>query len=131
MTRSRKLALASLLLPALGWLALGLVPAPALPPAAVSSRALFDSRSALMSLSIGANDTYRFAVALDEISPALVDATLKYADQHYFLHPGVNPLSLLRAALSTAVAPRRPIGASTITMQVARLTLGLNTRSIP
>ncbi len=131
MTPLRKLALASLLLPALGWLALGLVPAPALPSAATSSRALFDSRAALMSLSIGANDTYRLPVALDEVSPSLIDATLKYEDQHFFLHPGVNPVSLLRAALSTAAAPQRPIGASTITMQVARLTLGLSTRTIP
>jgi penicillin-binding protein 1C len=75
----------------IGWLALRLVPAPALTASAIGSKALFDKDGALLSLSLSADDKYRLFHSFKEISPSLVRATLLYEDAHFFSHPGVNP----------------------------------------
>ena len=49
-------------------------------------------------------------------------------DRWFYWHPGFRPLALTRAAYKTYVDGDRQ-GGSTITMQLARLTFGLNTRS--
>ena len=36
-------------------------------------------------------------ISLDQISPYLVQATVAAEDKHFFLHPGVNPLAIIRA----------------------------------
>ncbi len=48
-------------------------------------------------------------------------AVLRYEDRRFYRHPGVDPLAVLRAAHDNLVRGRRVSGASTITMQVARL----------
>ncbi len=63
----------------------------------------------------------RIPVALDEVPEALVTALLAFEDQRFYLHPGVDPIALLRAAVSNLRAGRVVSGGSTITMQVARL----------
>ena len=57
-------------------------------------------------------------------------ATLLYEDRRFHRHPGVDPLALLRAAWTTYGRRERVVGASTITMQLARLRFGLYTRSV-
>ena len=59
----------------------------------------------------------------------MVRAVLLYEDRHFYRHPGVNPLSLLRASAGMLGGARR-MGGSTITMQVARLRLGLSTTTL-
>ena len=54
---------------------------------------------------------------------------LMHEDQHFYRHAGFNPAALARAALSSYSGGPR-IGGSTITMQLARLMYGLNTRSV-
>jgi penicillin-binding protein 1C len=56
-------------------------------------------------------------------------ATLELEDRHFHEHPGVNPLSILRA-LWGVVSGTRQGGGSTITMQVARLRWQLRTTSV-
>lgn len=48
-------------------------------------------------------------------------AVLHYEDRYFRWHPGVNPVSILRALYQNVNAGRVQSGASTITMQVARL----------
>jgi len=126
---------------ALAWLALALVPPPALrnrgqTPISGSqglspiSDVLFDSRGDLLSLSLSYDERYRVPISYAELPKEVVQATVLYEDRHFFDHFGVNPFSLARGALMTVVAPKRPIGGSTITMQLARMQLGLSTRSI-
>jgi penicillin-binding protein 1C len=114
----------------LAWLALGLVAPPPLTEPGGRSQALFDSGGELLSLSLSPADSYRVPVSWSQISSHVVRATVLYEDRHFFAHFGVNPWSLLRGALMTVFAPNRPIGGSTITMQLARMQLGLGTRSI-
>ena len=60
-------------------------------------------------------------MAIDEVDPDLVAALLAYEDRRFFSHFGVDPIALARAALSLVTEGRAVSGASSLTMQVARL----------
>ena len=74
------------------------------------------------------DDQYRLWVPLSRVSPTLVDTFLLKEDRWFYWHPGVNPIAIIRAAFRTYAAGDRQ-GASTLTMQVARLGLRLSTRT--
>ena len=59
----------------------------------------------------------RIPVALDQVAPIAVQATLAAEDQRFRVHPGVDPLAMARALVQL---PARRSGASTITQQLAR-----------
>lgn len=112
------------------WFLLRFIPLPALLDKSNSSKALYDSRGKLLSLSLTRDEKYRLYVPLGDISPSLVEATLLYEDKHFYSHPGINPYSIIRAITQTLSNYRKPIGGSTITMQLARLRFSIKTRSI-
>jgi penicillin-binding protein 1C len=91
---------------------------------------LRDRDGRALHLGLAKDDRYRIKVSLNDISPAMRRATLAYEDEHYFSHPGVNPLSLIRAVAGRLQGVSRG-GGSTISMQYARLRFGLSTRTIP
>jgi penicillin-binding protein 1A len=65
----------------------------------------------------------RIFVPVDAIPHRVIDAFLAAEDKDFYSHPGVDFLSMFRAAitdLSRLRHGRRPIGASTITQQVAK-----------
>jgi penicillin-binding protein 1C len=103
---------------------------PDLTPVGGYSRAVLDRHGALLRLSLAADERYRLYVPLQDIAPAVADATLLYEDRHFRRHVGINPVALVRAAWTTYVTRERPVGASTITMQLARLRYQLDTRSM-
>ncbi|WP_116807848.1 penicillin-binding protein 1C [Steroidobacter cummioxidans] len=94
-----------------------------------SSTAIFDRQGRLLRLTLASDHQYRLWTSLDDISPELVEALLLHEDQHFYRHPGFNTASLIRAAVSSYSGGPR-VGGSTITMQLARLMYGLNTRTI-
>lgn len=57
----------------------------------------------------------------DSIPRKFEQCLLTFEDRHFYRHPGVNPVSLLRAAVQNIKAGRIVSGGSTLTMQVARL----------
>ncbi|CAM4396266.1 penicillin-binding protein 1C [Bordetella tumbae] len=57
----------------------------------------------------------------EQVSPYYLQTLLGYEDRWFYWHPGVNPVSLMRAAWQWAAHGRIVSGGSTITMQVARL----------
>ncbi len=59
-------------------------------------------------------------VALDEISPFLVNATLCSEDRRFWWHPGVDPVACLRALRSNVRAGRVVEGGSGLTQQLVR-----------
>ncbi|MFT4625668.1 MAG: penicillin-binding protein 1C [Myxococcota bacterium] len=61
------------------------------------------------------------ADAPDCLPPRAVAATLAIEDRRFHTHPGVDPLSVARAAQQNLQSQDRISGASTIAMQVARL----------
>ena len=94
------------------------------------SAAAEDRHGRLLRLALANDDRYRLKLPLDQISASAIDATLLYEDRHFQFHPGVNPGALLRAAWTTYAVRDRVVGASTITMQLARLRFSLDTKSL-
>ncbi|WP_149754888.1 penicillin-binding protein 1C [Roseivivax sediminis] len=64
---------------------------------------------------------WRMRVAPGAVDPALVAMLVAYEDKRFFDHAGVDPRAVLRAAGQAVRAGRIVSGASTLTMQVARL----------
>ena len=89
-----------------------------------------DRNGNVLRVTLTADQKYRIWTPLKEISPALIDATVRFEDKYYGKHPGVNPVSLARAAWNFALSKGTRVGASTITMQLARLRYRLHTRTI-
>ncbi|WDE12613.1 penicillin-binding protein 1C [Thalassomonas haliotis] len=67
------------------------------------------------------NGIWRYPVTLEQVSPLYIDALLNYEDRWFWYHPGINPLSLLRAAGQNISENRVVSGGSTLSMQVARI----------
>lgn len=114
-------------------LALPLVVFLAIPPKLMQdvsfSRAVYDRHGELLRLTLSRDDKYRLFVPLDHISPTLIEAVLLHEDRYFYDHPGVNPVALLHAAWRHLGGSARG-GASTLTMQLARLRLGIHSHSI-
>ena len=103
-------------------------PRPPLSAQIPSSAAVLDKEGRLLRLTVAADQQYRLWTPLEQVSPEFVAALLLHEDRHFYWHPGVNPSSLARAALATYTGGTRQ-GGSTLTMQLARLLYGLNTRT--
>jgi penicillin-binding protein 1C len=72
---------------------------------------------------------WRLPVTLAEVDPLFIQILIAYEDRRFRTHRGVDPQALARAGYQL-VRHLRPIsGASTITMQVARLLSGRSTRN--
>ena len=75
----------------------------------------------------------RVFVPIEAIPKRVVDAFLAAEDKNFYSHHGIDPVSIIRAAIMNIGrlhANRRPVGASTITQQVAKNMLLSNEISI-
>ncbi|NUL37142.1 peptidoglycan glycosyltransferase PbpC [Kosakonia sacchari] len=68
-----------------------------------------------------ADGIWRYPVTIEEVSPHYLQALIQYEDRWFWAHPGVNPLSIARAAWQDLRSGHVVSGGSTLTMQVARL----------
>ena len=64
---------------------------------------------------------WRLATTPDKVDPVYLKILQAYEDKRFFDHPGVDPFALVRAVGQRLTAGRVVSGASTLTMQVARL----------
>jgi penicillin-binding protein 1C len=64
---------------------------------------------------------WRFRASTKDVAPVLLDILVTTEDRHFWHHPGINPLALLRASVQDLRAGRIVSGGSTLTMQAARL----------
>jgi len=64
---------------------------------------------------------WRMKTRLDEITPELKKAIIFKEDKYFFYHFGINPISVGRAFVNNVFRLKRTSGASTITMQVVRM----------
>ena len=64
---------------------------------------------------------WRFPVKLTDVSPRLAEAVIASEDRWFHSHPGVNPFALMRAFYTNIKEGRVVSGASTIPMQIARM----------
>ncbi len=109
------------------WLAL---PKPSLLEGLDFSTRVRDRNGDVLRVTLTRDQKYRIWTPLREISPSLVEATVRFEDKYFGQHPGVNPVPLFRAAWNFASSGRPRAGASTITMQLARLRFHLHTRTL-
>lgn len=76
------------------------------------------------------NGVWRYPIRIDQVSPYYLEALLGYEDRWFYQHPGVNPVSIARAAWQNLSGGRVVSGGSTLSMQVARL-LDPHPRTLP
>ncbi len=95
-----------------------LFPMPELKP---YSKVIHDKNGQLLYAFLTPDDKWRLETREDEISPLLKKTLLAKEDKYFYQHPGINPLAIARAAFRNVIRLKRTSGASTITMQVARM----------
>jgi len=120
--RLLQLGAALVLIVCVWWLSLKLAPPPdpyAKNPAGVR---VLDRQGRLLRGFLSPDQKRRWRLTLDDISPQLVTAVLEHEDRWFYRHRGVNPAAIVRAAWGNLRAGHVISGASTITMQLARLT---------
>ncbi|WP_198378950.1 transglycosylase domain-containing protein, partial [Neoroseomonas rubea] len=112
------LALAALLLAAL---ALDRIFPPDLSRLAATGAEVTDREGRTLSVLPAPGGTWRLRTTVADVPPHLVDLLVAAEDRRFRAHPGVDPISLARAAAQWVRAGRVVSGGSTLTMQAARL----------
>lgn len=86
-----------------------------------SSPVTLDRRGAWLRALPVEDGRWRIRADLDRTDVTFTKRLVKIEDARFWLHPGVDPLAVIRAAGSAAASGRVSSGASTLTMQTARL----------
>lgn len=84
------------------------------------STVVTDRNGELLGARVADDGQWRFPPC-DTLPEKFVTALVEFEDRSFYLHPGVNPLALARAAVQNVRAGRVVSGGSTISMQVIRL----------
>lgn len=85
------------------------------------STLIYDSKGKVIHAFLSPDDKWRFKTEQHEISTNLKKVFLNKEDKWFYYHFGVNPFSIFRATFNNLVYRKRTSGASTITMQIARM----------
>ncbi len=85
------------------------------------SQTIEDRKGHILHSFLTPDDKWRMYTELPEISTQLAAAIVFKEDKYFYYHLGINPIAVLRAAFLNIFTGRRTSGASTITMQVARM----------
>lgn len=101
-----------------------------LPPAPQYSPLVLAADGSVLHAYLNPTQKWRMKTELPEITPALQTAIIAKEDQFFRYHFGLNPVAMVQAAGRNLLGHGRTTGASTITMQVARL-LEPKARTLP
>jgi len=74
-----------------------------------------------LNVSVSHDGMWRLRSRAQDVSPAYLAMLLHIEDSRFYLHPGIDPLAMLRALGQFALYGHVVSGGSTLTMQVARL----------
>jgi penicillin-binding protein 1C len=85
------------------------------------SKVIYDRNGSMLTAYLSKDEKWRMKVRLDEVSTELIKSIIEKEDGWFYWHFGINPLSIVRAAYQNISSNKRVSGASTITMQVARM----------
>ena len=88
---------------------------------ATTGTEVLDRKGATVALFPAPGGVWRFRTAASDVAPVMLDLLIRTEDRHFWHHPGINPLALMRAAFQFARAGKIVSGGSTLTMQAARL----------
>lgn len=86
------------------------------------STVILDEDGRILKVYLNSDEQWCLPPDKDQVIPdKLKKAVLIYEDRHFYRHPGINPVSLVRAFYRNITSGKIISGASTITMQVARI----------
>lgn len=92
-----------------------------LPQVKEFSKEIHAKDGTLLTAYLTSDDKWRLRTEFDEVSPELIKAIVEKEDSWFYWHFGVNPFSIIRALYTNLISGNKKVGASTITMQVARM----------
>jgi penicillin-binding protein 1C len=93
------------------------------------STVIMDRNGRLMGARAASDGQWRFR-SRNEVPEKVKWATIAFEDRYFYWHPGVNPVSIVKAAFRNLKAGTIVSGASTLTMQTIRLSRKGKHRSI-
>lgn len=85
------------------------------------SQVYLDKDGGLLRISLSKESKYRVKLKLDDISGYIKKGFIIYEDKYFYYHGGINPVSAVRAFYNNTKYGRKTAGASTITMQIAKI----------
>lgn len=94
------------------------------------STVVFDRNGEMLGARIADDGQWRFPAG-PYVAEKFKTSLLQFEDQHFYHHPGFNPLSVARAAFQNIMAGKIVSGGSTITMQLIRISREAKKRNIP
>ncbi len=93
------------------------------------STVLLDKHGEMLGAAIATDEQWRFPRS-DSVPEKFMHAIIQFEDHRFFYHPGIDPLALCRAIFKNIRSGSVVSGASTISMQVIRLSRRGQPRSI-
>jgi penicillin-binding protein 1C len=95
------------------------------------SKQVLDRNGKLLRAYATTDGRWRLPAKVSDVDPRFFDVLFAYEDKRFRSHHGVDPLAVIRAGLQFATSGHLRSGASTLTMQVARLLEGRHPRDLP
>ncbi len=93
-----------------------------------SSTVLVDVNNQLLSAQIASDGQWRYPQN-DSIPAKFAECITLFEDEYFYYHPGINPVSIFKSIKRNVSSGKVKSGGSTITMQVARMMRGNQSRS--
>ncbi len=94
-----------------------------------TSHSVLDRENRLLRAYATSEGRWRLPAKADDVDPRFLEMLLSYEDKRFYAHAGVDPLALGRAAFQLMRQGHIVSGASTLSMQVARLMEPRDSRS--
>ncbi len=85
------------------------------------SKEIYSLEGELLAVYLSEDDKWRMQLTIDEVTPDFIKAILYKEDKWFYYHFGINPIALAKAFFSNIFSGNKRSGASTITMQLARM----------
>jgi penicillin-binding protein 1C len=95
------------------------------------SKQVLDRNGKLLRAYATTDGRWRLPAKVSDVDPRFFDVLFAYEDKRFRSHHGVDPLAVMRATMQFMTSGRLRSGASTLTMQVARLVEGRHPRDLP
>lgn len=85
------------------------------------SRVVTDRYGSILRVTLASDGQFRFAAESEKLPDKYIKAVTVMEDRRFFYHPGIDPFSIINSFICNIRTGKRVRGASTIPMQVARL----------
>ncbi len=84
------------------------------------STLLYTEENQLLGARIAADEQWRFPPS-DTLPEKFSTCLIQFEDKHFYIHPGIDPIAIMRASIQNIRNKRIVSGGSTISMQLARI----------